>query len=207
MEVPARLPQPTPDECAASDALCRLIGDEIDRAGGFLSFERYMDLALFAPGFGYYVGGTHKFGAGGDFVTAPEVSLLFGRAIARHWQRIARPDDEVLEFGGGSGRLALGFLAALAEDDALPARYTIVELSPELRERQQALLHAQPWANGLALQWLAGPPSQPIRGLVLANEVLDAIPACVFEVAAEGLLERGVRRDGSGFGWCHRPAP
>ena len=206
MEIPARLPEPSVDERVASERLSRRIRQALDAAGGFLPFEQFMELALFAPGLGYYVGGARKFGAEGDFITAPERSTLFGRAVAHFWRAHLGYGDTVLEFGGGTGRLAASVLDELARLRALPARYVIVELSPDLRERQQALLRAQAWASQVSLEWLAGPPPKPFHGLVLANEVLDALPTAVFEVGASGLRERGVEHDGSGFRWSDRPA-
>ena len=206
MELPARLPEPSADERAASERMRDHLRQALRVAGGFLPFEQYMELALFAPGLGYYVGGTQKFGRDGDFTTAPERSPLFGRAIANFWQLQGDLGDTVLEFGGGSGRLAVAMLGELARRNALPARYVIVELSPELRERQQALLQAQSWAGKISLEWLSGPPAVPYQGLVLANEVLDSLPVVAFEIGAEGLLERGVVEDGAGFRWASRPA-
>ena len=206
MELPARLPEPSADERAASERMRDSLRLAVRAAGGFLPFDQYMELALFAPGLGYYVGGARKFGPDGDFTTAPERSPLFGRAIANFWQAQERLGDTVLEFGGGSGRLAEAVLGELARRDALPARYAIVELSPALRERQQALLRAQPWAGRVSLEWLAGPPPVPFQGMVLANEVLDSLPVTAFEVGAEGLRERGVMEDGAAFRWSTRPA-
>src|SRR5690606_18741422 len=117
VKTPANLPDPSPDELAASAALTARIAGEIAAAGGAISFERYMELALYAPGLGYYVGGARKFGADGDFVTAPEISSLFGAALARPCAEILERvggEGAILEFGGGTGRLAADVLAALA---------------------------------------------------------------------------------------------
>ena len=206
MELPAELPEPSADEREASERMRDCVRRALRAAGGFLPFEQYMELVLFAPGLGYYVGGTRKFGPDGDFTTAPERSPLFGRALANFWHAQRQPGDTVLEFGGGSGRLALAMLDELAQRDALPARYAIVELSPALRECQQALLLAQPWAGRVSLEWLTGPPPVPFTGLALANEVLDSLPVVAFEVGADVFRERGVVEEGTGFGWSARPA-
>ena len=206
MELPARLPEPSANEREASNRMRDCIRQAVAATGGFLPFERYMDLALFAPGLGYYVGGARKFGADGDFITAPERSPLFGRAIANFWHAHRDAGDTLLEFGGGSGRLAASVLDELAARHALPRRYVIVELSPELRERQQALLQGQPWATAVSLEWLSGPPAVPFEGLAIANEVLDALPVAAFELGDPHLLERGVVVAGDEFRWATRPA-
>jgi SAM-dependent MidA family methyltransferase len=143
----ADLPEPSADARAASAALLRLIAAEIDAGGGWISFARYMELALYAPGLGYYSGGSHKFGdheAGGDFLTAPELTPLFAAALARQVAQIlAASAPQVIEAGAGSGRLAADLLPALAALDCLPERYRILELSGELRARQQATLAAR----------------------------------------------------------------
>ncbi|MDH4380726.1 MAG: class I SAM-dependent methyltransferase, partial [Gammaproteobacteria bacterium] len=127
MDVPSRLPDPSPPELALSAELRLRIVNEIKANDGFLPFDRYMSLALFEPGLGYYMNGSRKFGAEGDFVTAPEISPLFGRTLARQWRSVSAYGDTIIEFGGGTGRLAASVLEALAAEDALPARYLIVE--------------------------------------------------------------------------------
>src|SRR4051812_8681189 len=127
---PAALPVPTPEALAVSEALRARIAAEIERAGGWISFERYMELALYAPGLGYYSAGSAKLGAAGDFVTAPELSPLFGRCLARQAaQVLGQGIREIVELGAGSGALAMQLLHALEAQAMLPERYTIVELS------------------------------------------------------------------------------
>jgi len=141
----AALPPPSPDAAAHSERVQRHIKREIVTAGGWIGFDRYMDLALYAPGLGYYTAGTHKIGdslAGGDFVTAPEISPLFGRALAAQVAQVlaqvarGRP-ARILEFGAGTGHLARDLLETLAANDTRVDRYEIVEVSADLRERQQ----------------------------------------------------------------------
>ena len=135
------LPLPSPDAQAASAALCRLIAAEIDAAGGWLSFARFMERALYAPGLGYYAGGAHKFGAAGDFVTAPELSPLFAQTLAAQAAQVmALSAPHIVEVGAGSGQLAADLLLELEARAALPESYAILDLSGELRARQQATL-------------------------------------------------------------------
>ncbi|MDO8789299.1 MAG: SAM-dependent methyltransferase [Sulfuritalea sp.] len=190
------LPEPSADAHAASDALTRLIAAEIETGGGWLSFARYMELALYAPGLGYYSGGSRKFGAEGDFLTAPELTPLFGQALARQVaQVLAASSPRVIEAGAGSGRLAADLLPALDALGCTPERYQILELSGELRARQQATLavHAPQFAG--RVEWLDQLPER-FSGCVLANEVLDAMPTHAVrwddDGAEAGVLEGGV---------------
>jgi SAM-dependent MidA family methyltransferase len=193
MESRPRLPDPAADELAHSDALRERIVEAVHASGAALSFETFMDLALFAPGLGYYVAGAHKFGRDGDFVTAPEISPLFGAALARQCAEVlAVTGGSIVEFGGGSGRLAASLLAELALHDACPEHYYIVELSPGLRERQRATLIELAPAVAERVRWLNDAPAAPLDGVVLANEVLDALPVRLFERRAGASLERGV---------------
>lgn len=207
-DIPADWPAPTTDARAVSEALVGRIRAEIDSAGGFLEFARYMELALYAPGLGYYSGGARKFGAGGDFVTAPEISPLFSRCLARSCadvlERIGGGD--VLELGAGSGVMAADVLRELAACDALPEHYWIVERSADLRERQHAqLAHSVPhWLE--RVQWLDAPPAQAWRGVLIANEVLDAWPVTLFGWRAGEVVEVGVGWKEDGFMWRERPA-
>ncbi|HET7370809.1 MAG TPA: SAM-dependent methyltransferase, partial [Gammaproteobacteria bacterium] len=148
----ADLPAPDADARAHSDRLRAHLFDEIDKAGGSITFERYMELALYAPGLGYYSAGAQKFGEAGDFITAPEASPLFSRIVARQWIEVlaAVGGDTVLELGAGSGVLAAAALAEMADGDALPAHYWILETSAELRARQQTQLEQALPADVLA---------------------------------------------------------
>lgn len=163
---------------------------EIAAAGGQLPFDAFMDLALYAPGLGYYVAGTHKFGADGDFVTAPELSPLFGQCVAAQSAEILAQlgGGAVLEFGAGSGALAVAVLRELEQRSMLPEHYWILELSPELMERQRQRLHAEIPHLAPRCAWLTTLPQQ-FRGVVLANEVLDAMPVSRFQVRDDGSID------------------
>ncbi len=197
----ATLPEPSAAEQAHSARLRAHIASEIEQAGGFLPFDRYMELALYAPGLGYYVAGAHKFGPGGDFVTAPELSPLFSRCLARQCAQVLgrfRRSACVLELGAGSGRMAADVLAELERLDCLPDHYYILEPSPELRQRQRATLAAAvPHLLG-SVRWLDGLDGLALHGVVLANEVADALPVQRFRHDEDGLFELGVAaRDGA----------
>lgn len=182
----------------------------IQAQGGFLSFERYMNEALYAPGLGYYSGGARKLGPGGDFTTAPEISGLFGACLAGQIEPVLRalPGSDILELGAGTGRLARDVLLALARRNALPQRYMILEVSADLRGRQRQLLGELPAALAARVEFLHAPPSAGWRGVLLANEVLDALPCEAFALREAGICQRGVGLDQSGeFRWIERPAP
>jgi SAM-dependent MidA family methyltransferase len=199
------LPEPGAEALAHSGTLQGQIELVIASAGGWISFARYMELALYAPGLGYYAAGAGKFGAEGDFVTAPEISPYFSRALARHAEPIlVDTGGDILELGAGSGRLAVDLLGALTGSNALPRRYFILEVSPDLRQRQQQLIARErpEWLDRVV--WLDRLPAD-FSGLVLANEVLDALPVHLLHWQADGLQERGVCLAGDGFAWCDRP--
>lgn len=203
------LPAPGPDAAAHGARVAESIGARIDAAGGEIGFTEYMQHALYAPGLGYYSAGSRKLGAEGDFITAPELTPLFAQCVA---EQVAEAlalsgGDTVLEAGGGSGRLAADLLATLAARDALPARYLVLEVSAELRQRQQALLAAEVPALQDRVAWLDAWPEQPVRGAVVANELLDALPVECFRKRDGAVLQRTVRRQGEGFSWGERPAP
>jgi SAM-dependent MidA family methyltransferase len=161
--------------------------------GGFLPLARYIDLVLYAPGLGYYVAGARKLGAEGDFVTAPELSPLFGAALARQVAAIlaATRRREIVELGAGSGALAAHLLAALERADALPSAYRILEVSPELAQRQHASLATAVPHLLERVTWLQGLP-ESIGGAIVLNEVLDAIAPHVLIRRDGAWLERGV---------------
>ncbi len=192
----------TPDEAAHEVRVVAHIRVELAAAGGWLPFARFMELALYAPGLGYYAGGAHKLGAGGDFVTAPELSPVFARCLAAQSAEVlaALGGGEILELGAGSGALAAELLGALHRAGAPRPRYRILEPSPELRARQRERL-------GTAAEWLEAPPREPFDGLVLANEVADALPVERFRVGAAGVESLGVGREDGRFVWRARPAP
>ncbi|PHV11993.1 class I SAM-dependent methyltransferase [Chitinimonas sp. BJB300] len=198
-----QLPAPDADQLAASQSLTALIRIEIDRAGGWLPFADYMRLALYAPALGYYSGGSRKFGAAGDFVTAPELSPLFAQALARPVSQVlAAVGGSVLEVGAGTGRLAADLLLELRRMDALPVRYYILELSAELAERQRATLMAVVPDLLDRVIWLASLPTD-FNGCIIGNEVLDAMPCMALEQSDAGWLQRGVVWR-EGFAWESR---
>ena len=199
------MPQPDADAAAASARLSERIQDEIRAAGGWISFARYMALALYAPGLGYYSGGARKFGAAGDFVTAPELSPLFAEALAAQLEPVlAESAPRILEAGAGSGALALGLLRALERRGALPERYEILELSGELRARQQETLAGAPRLAERVV-WLDTLPDT-FSGAVVANELLDALPVNIVAWREDGVFERGVKLENGAFAWQERPA-
>ena len=164
-----------------------------------------MELALYAPGAGYYAGGPEKFGAPGDFVTAPEISPLFGVTLASQVAEvIASIGGDLLELGAGSGALACELLSALERQGQLPHRYLIVEVSASLRHRQQARVAQLPNQLSARVEWLDRLP-QRFTGVVLGNEVLDALPVHLVVWGEQGLFERGVRSQGTGFGYQDLP--
>lgn len=197
----SRLPEPTADAQAASQQLSRLIADEIRAQKGWISFARYWELALYTPGLGYYAGGAQKFGSakeGGDFVTAPELTPLFGQALARQVAQItAASAPVVLEAGAGSGKLAADLLQALAALDQTPAQYLILELSGELRARQRDTIARLAPDLLPRVQWLDALPDA-FSGCVVGNEVLDAMPVHRLHWHSEGLQETGVSLDEQG---------
>jgi SAM-dependent MidA family methyltransferase len=193
MSAAMQLPSMTADEAAHSRRLAHRIWEEIDARGGWLSFERFMEMALYEPGLGYYSAGASKLGAGGDFVTAPEVSPLFSRCLATQCSEVLRgmSGGAILEFGAGSGVMAADLLNELAAQDALPARYLILEVSADLRERQRELVREQAPAHAGLVEWLDRLPEE-FRGVVLANEVLDALPVQRFRVRGDQINSLGV---------------
>jgi SAM-dependent MidA family methyltransferase len=201
------LPPLSPEEQRHSEAVAALVGTELAAGGGWLSFERFMELALYAPGLGYYSAGSWKLGAGGDFVTAPEVSGLFGRCLALQCGEVLRATGgEILELGAGSGRMAAAILAALDAHQVLPDRYAILEVSAELAARQRARLAALPSHLRERVVWLERLPAAPLRGVILANEVADALPCRRFTLRGGAVRELGVAREAGGA-LCDAEAP
>ncbi|MCM5571638.1 SAM-dependent methyltransferase [Burkholderiaceae bacterium FT117] len=193
MPSPANLPAPDDDQLEASRRLSASIADAIRAAGGWIGFDDWMARALYTPGLGYYAGGSRKFGAAGDFVTAPEISPLFGRCVAAQlgqWFEQGAPET-IWEFGAGTGALAATLLEALAEAGRDRVAYRIVELSGELRERQRETLARQVPEALDRVEWLSGLPDR-IEGVVLGNELLDAMPVRLFRLSGDEVLERGV---------------
>jgi SAM-dependent MidA family methyltransferase len=203
------LPLPDADARAHSERVVARIRDDIATAGGWIPFARYMDLALYAPGLGYYAAGATKLGAAGDFVTAPEMTPLFAMALSTQVAAILRASErcEILELGGGSGRLAADLLNALATRDALPSRYSILEPSPDLRERQRTTIAREASTHLARVAWIDALPAA-IDGVVLANEVLDAMPIHIVARRAGAWFERGVgwNAGSAAFEWVDRAA-
>lgn len=207
---PAELPEPSGDARAASEMLGAVITAEIATRGGWISFARYMELALYAPGLGYYAGGAQKFGdhaAGGDFLTAPEITPLFAQALARQVAQVVQASAPmVIEAGAGSGRLAADLLPALDALGCLPRRYCILELSGALRARQQASLAALAPAYLDRIEWLDTLPDH-FSGCLLGNEVLDAMPSHALNWGEDDSIEEiGVSIEGGRLVEAARPA-
>jgi SAM-dependent MidA family methyltransferase len=199
-----------PEQAAAEHgALTRAhLIEQIAAAGGWLGFERFMDLALYAPGLGYYSVGTQKLGSGGDFTTAPELSGLFGSCVALQCAEILAvlSAGSILELGAGSGRLAADVLARLDSLGQLPQRYFILEISADLRERQRHTIGQRLPHLLERVRWLDRPPEESFEGVILANEVLDALPVARFCWHANRVDELGVVMGVAGFEWAARAA-
>src|SRR6185437_4024138 len=190
------MPALSAEEEAQSRGVTALICERIRAAGDWIPFEQFMELALYAPGLGYYSAGSVKLGPGGDFVTAPEVSDLFSRCVARQCAQVLGEDGEILELGAGTGRMAAVILQSLAAGGQLPTRYAILEVSADLAERQRERLGRLPPAVRKRVVWLDRLPERPISGVILANEVLDALPCRRFALREGGVRELGVAADG-----------
>ncbi len=201
-----QLPPPSDAALQHSRALTALIHGEIAAAGGWISFEQYMRLALYAPGLGYYSGGAAKFGQKGDFVTAPEISPLFGRAVARQAAQVLEVVEggDILEFGAGTGKLALDLLLELEKLGSLPNQYFILEVSAELQQRQRDLFERSAPRLLPRIAWLKHLPAG-FNGLILANEVLDAMPVHLVVWRGPNLFERGIALKNGKFSWSEHP--
>lgn len=195
-----QLPEPGLDALNASRSLQNLIANDIRRNSGWISFARYMELALYAPGFGYYSGGSAKLGKDGDFTTAPEITPLFGATLAHVAAGImAQSSPQIIEFGAGTGKLARDILNELAALDVPLHRYLIVEVSAELRARQEHTLRGYP-----QVRWLDRfPPA--FSGVVIGNEVLDAMPVHLVVKTEQGWRERGIGLTTKKFVFRDRP--
>ncbi len=207
---PDSLPAPGPTALVQSEALVAQIRTELDAAGGWLPFDRYMERVLYAPGLGYYSGGARKFGLrgddGSDFVTAPELSPLFAATLARPLAEALQASGtrELMEFGAGTGKLAAGVLNALEALGAEFDSYSIVDLSGELRERQRETIEAAVPALAAKVRWLDALPER-FEGVVIGNEVLDAMPVRLFAFSGGAWYERGVAWRDSAFSFDDRP--
>jgi SAM-dependent MidA family methyltransferase len=196
-------PAPPEPAIALSERLTDLIRREIAAAGGALPFSVYMERCLYAPGLGYYSAGSRKFGPAGDFVTAPELSPLFGRCLAQTCARVLEQlqGGDILEFGAGSGALAVDLLGELERLRRLPGSYLILERSAELRERQQRRVAEQLPHLRPSVTWLETLPEPGFAGVLLANEVIDAMPAERFRWSGTGVEQYCVAVSDTGFDW------
>ena len=184
---------PVPSELAQqhSEKLIELIKTEIEREAGLISFQRYMELALYAPALGYYAAGSTKLGKEGDFITAPELSPLFSQCLANAVLPALEEDQVILEVGAGSGRMAADILAFLKQQKRLPKAYWILELSADLRQRQKETIKKTAPDLINKVKWLDRLPEQ-FSGVVLANELLDAMPVHLFQKKETGVNEVNV---------------
>lgn len=200
------LPTPSRDAQKHSLQLQALIQQAIEKAGGWIDFAQFMQLALYAPQLGYYSAGNKKFGTGGDFVTAPEISALFGQTLAQQVAQIlALSRGSIMELGAGTGRLAVHLLHALERLDCLPDQYYILDVSDHLRQVQLEYLQERLSPQLLRhVVWLDQLPVT-FTGVVLGNEVLDAIPVHMVHTKAQILCERGVMLGEQGLTWSDKP--
>ncbi len=202
------LPEPSEAEKQHSEKLCQLIKQTIDEAGGWIGFDQYMQQALYAAGLGYYSAGAQKFGEQGDFITAPELSPLFARTLARPVANLLEDieDSVIIEFGAGSGQLAVDLLGELNDLSRLPQAYWIIELSAELKQRQyEKIKQAHPELL-TRVQWLTVLPEKAINAIVIANEVLDAMPVKRFQINHGLCTELGVTVENDDLVLQSRPA-
>jgi len=204
----ATLPEPSQEQVAHSQQLQQVIKAAIAEQGGQTGFDQYMAMALYQPGLGYYAAGAQKFGEAGDFITSPEVSPLFAQSLARQVKQVFVELNQpvLIEFGAGSGILAADLLLELEALNALPEAYWIIELSAELQQRQQQSV--QKYCAHLAdkVVWLQQLPEQPVNAVVIANEVLDAMPVVCFEKQLGELYQRTICNDGDQFAWGQKIA-
>jgi SAM-dependent MidA family methyltransferase len=200
------LPIPNDDALAHSRQLSALIHREIDVADGWIDFARYMHLALYAPSLGYYSGGAKKFGSDGDFVTAPEISALFAQTLARQAVQVLQlTTGNIMELGAGTGRLAAALLLELHKLEQAPRHYLILEVSADLRQiQQETLQQALPPELMQRIHWLSALPDT-FTGLVIGNEVLDALPVHIIKTHDGNLSELGVAGADEQFSWSERP--
>lgn len=201
------LPKPDSESSRHSMHVTRAIAQRIAAAGGAVSFGEFMHLALYAPGLGYYSAGAQKFGAAGDFVTAPEISAIFGRVLARQCAEVIVNIEApaILEYGAGSGKLAADLLNALAELDALPETYYILEISADLSARQRALLRREAPDVLDRISWVDRLPVG-LSGVVIANEVIDALPVERFVIRGDEVRQLYVTFDAGRFAFVERDA-
>lgn len=202
--VTRNLPETDSASLEHSARVSRAIKEIIRTEEGWIPFSKYMDLAMFAPRLGYYSAGAAKIGAAGDFTTAPEMSALFGATLAKQVAQILNvTGGDVLEFGAGSGKLACDLLRGLGKLGCEPRQYLILEPSPDLRDRQRALLQKELPAFYSRINWIDG-LQEKFSGVMIANEVLDAMPIDLISWQADGIYQRGVAVSDAGFVWLDR---
>ena len=191
MSLPLELPTPGDDALSISTRLCELIENEIQNNDGRITFQRYMEMALYQPGLGYYSAGSAKIGKDGDFTTSPEVSPLFARCLASQCEEVLNNlgSGDILELGAGKGTMALDLLRELEQRSCLPEHYFILETSADLRQRQQDLLSKNLPDFFSRIIWLDKLPGQKLTGLILANEVIDAIPVKRLQITGDAINE------------------
>jgi SAM-dependent MidA family methyltransferase len=196
------LPEPSAEALVHSQRLTALIQSEIEAAGGWVDFAHFMHLALYAPGLGYYSGGSKKFGKAGDFITAPEISMLFAQTLAKQVQQVLTlTQGDVLELGAGTGRLAATLILQLQEAGRCPSNYYILEVSAHLRELQRETLQLELPAELVSrVIWLDTLP-ESFNGLIFGNEVLDALIVHIIKTHGGEIEELGVSFGSNGFEW------
>lgn len=200
------LPIPSPEAQKHSQQLVELIQQKITDAGGWIDFAEFMHAALYTPGLGYYSAGNKKFGLGGDFITAPEISSLFGQTLANQFAQVMQATQgHVLELGAGTGKLAADVLQALTQLDCLPDQYYILEVSDHLRQVQLEYLKQHLPDNLVQrIVWLNKLPDE-FSGVIIGNEVLDAIPVHLIHTDNQQIYDRGVITTAQGFDWLDKP--
>lgn len=196
------LPTPPAEALAHSAQLAERIRNAIERNGGNIPFREFMQMALYEPGLGYYVAGLRKIGKEGDFITAPEISSLFSQCLANQCAQVLTElgSGDILELGAGSGVMAADMLARLESLACLPEHYYILDLSPELRDRQRQTLQTNVPHLLERVVWLDALPAEPMRGVIVGNEVLDAMPVELFTLVKGERIIRQVEIQGDGFG-------
>ena len=209
LNLDSQLPVPSRPAREHSHNLVELVRARIHENGGNISFERYMEMVLYEPGWGYYSAGATRFGESGDFVTAPHVSSLFSRCVARQCRQVlaCMAAGDILELGAGSGLMALDLLLELEALDALPDRYFILETSADLRLRQRQLYTSRIPHILPRIIWLETLPEKPVNGIIIANEVVDALPVTRVLLDKGVLHELCVGHNGDEFYWVKTPRP
>jgi len=197
------LPVPDQDALVQSEKLIECIKAALHKQGGTISFDEYMKLALYEPGLGYYSAGSRKFGSKGDFVTAPELSPIFSQCLAHQCMQILNElgTGTILELGAGTGAMAKDILLELEKQNSLPDKYLILEVSADLKQCQQDNLKETIPHLLERVVWLDTLPEEGVTGIILANEVLDALPVKRFKKSAAGFKEMKVGLGDNQFDW------